>query len=103
MRPYPIPPLGKKVGIQGRDGRTLPEWLRPKIIAIEAGHMTPRLFKDEAAGSVVPQLLSPVQIQVEAARGGVTPFKGARSVVALGRERPRCGANRVCKFRAESL
>ena len=93
MRSHPIPPLQEKVGIKCRDGGTLPERFRPKIILIEAAHMPPRLFKNEAAGGIVPQFLSTMQIQIKPSRGGVTPFKGARTIVALGRKRPRRGAD----------
>ena len=57
MCSHPIPPLGEKVGIQCRDGRTLPERFRPKIILIKAAHISPRLFEDETAGGIVPQFL----------------------------------------------
>ena len=79
----PISPLLEQTPVKGSYGRALPKRLSPEIIFGEAAQVTPSLLQNEAARSIIPQLLAAVEVEVKAAGGGITPFKRTRTVISL--------------------
>ena len=54
----------------------------PKIVAFQSGQAAAGFFKNQCAGSVVPQLLSAVDVNIVAAAGKVAPIERAAAHAA---------------------
>src|SRR5688500_8295898 len=88
MRADPVPPFHEQAEVKRGNGRTLPNRFLAEVILIETAHVPTGLFQNERTCSVIPELLSPMQIEVESTGGSVTPLKRAGAEIALGRKRP---------------
>jgi hypothetical protein len=99
---HPVAPLFEQAPVKGRNGRALPKRLRPEIVLAETTHVSSSLFQNEAACGVIPQLLPSMKVEVKAAGSGIAPFKRARAIISLRRERS-LRADALSEFWSQSL
>ena len=83
----PFHPLFEQLGLQSGDDGTLENMLAaPEIIAFQSGQAAAGFFKNQCAGSVVPQFLSAVDVNIVAAAGKIAPVERAAAHAAYRAE-----------------
>src|SRR5581483_7985308 len=66
VRAYPSTPLREQLGIAPGNHRALPQVVATEIVVGQRGDAAASLLQDQGAGRVVPELLTAVQVEVEA-------------------------------------